>query len=63
LFALIFSDMFAVIWPEKFAMQYLNILGYIGAVSVVAGAMFATIGHYLWHPRKGWLINQKKEEE
>lgn len=63
LFALIFSDLFAIIWPEKFAMQYLNILGYIGAVSVVAGAMFATIGHYLWHPRKGWLINQKKEEE
>ncbi|WP_085247181.1 DMT family transporter [Gilliamella mensalis] len=63
LFALIFSDLFALIWPEKFAMQYLNILGYIGAVSVVAGAMFATIGHYLWHPRKGWLINLNKGEE
>ncbi|OCG20359.1 MULTISPECIES: DMT family transporter [unclassified Gilliamella] len=63
LFALIFSDLFALIWPEKFAMQYLNILGYIGAVSVVAGAMFATIGHYLWHPRRGWLINFNKGEE
>ncbi|OCG42742.1 DMT family transporter [Gilliamella sp. Bif1-4] len=63
LFSLIFSDLFALIWPEKFAMQYLNILGYIGAVSVVAGAMFATIGHYIWHPRKGWLINRNKGEE
>ena len=63
LFALIFSDLFALLWPEKFAMQYLNILGYIGAVSVVAGAMFATVGHYLWQPRKGWLINRKKEDK
>ena len=63
LFALIFSDLFALLWPEKFAMQYLNILGYIGAVSVVAGAMFATVGHYLWQPRKGWLINRNKEDK
>lgn len=63
LFALIFSDLFALIWPDKFAMQYLNILGYIGAISVVAGAMFATIGHQIWHPRKGWLLNRKKEEK
>ena len=63
LFALIFSDLFALIWPEKFAMQYLNILGYIGALSVVAGAMFATIGHYIWHPRKGLLINRNKEDK
>ncbi|MCX8640946.1 MULTISPECIES: DMT family transporter [unclassified Gilliamella] len=62
LFSLIFSDLFALIWPEKFAMQYLNILGYIGAISVVAGAMFATIGHHIWQPRKGLLINRKKEE-
>ena len=63
LFALIFSDLFALLWPEKFAMQYLNIIGYIGAVSVVAGAMFATVGHHLWQPRKGWLINRNKEDK
>ncbi|MFQ0998146.1 DMT family transporter [Gilliamella sp. BG6] len=40
LFSLIFSDLFALIWPEKFAM-----------------------GHYIWHPRKGWLINRNKGEE
>ncbi|MDF7666690.1 DMT family transporter [Orbaceae bacterium ESL0727] len=59
LFSLIFSDLFALIWPENFTMQYLNILGYIGAVSVVGGAMFATIGHYIWHPHIGFLINWK----
>ncbi len=63
LFALIFSDLFALIWPTKFSMQYLNILGYIGAISVVAGAMFATIGHYIWQPRKGFLITTKRGKE
>lgn len=63
LFALIFSDMLALIWPNSFAMQYLNILGYIGAFAVVCGAMFATIGHRVWHHRKGFLINRKKGEQ
>lgn len=62
LFALIFSDILALILPNSFAMQYLNILGYIGAFSVVCGAMFATIGHYIWSPRKGFLLNRKKGE-
>jgi len=63
LFALIFSDLFALLWPESFTMQYLNVLGYIGAIAVVCGAMFATIGHKIWHHRKGFLINRKKGEQ
>lgn len=62
LFALIFSDLFALFWPESFTMQYLNILGYIGAFAVVCGAMFATIGHQVWQYRKNYLINRKKGE-
>ncbi|RKS85783.1 EamA domain-containing membrane protein RarD [Orbus hercynius] len=63
LFSLIFADLFALIWPENFVMQYLNILGYIGAFAVVCGAMFATIGHKIWHQRKGFLFNRKKGEK
>lgn len=63
LFALIFSDLFALLWPESFSIQYLNILGYIGAFTVVCGAMFATIGHHVWHHRKGILFNRKKGEQ
>ncbi|WP_392552463.1 DMT family transporter [Orbus wheelerorum] len=63
LFALVFSDLFALLWPESFTMQYLNVLGYIGAIAVVCGAMFATIGHKIWHHRKGFLINRKKGEQ
>lgn len=63
LFALIFSDLFALLWPEKFAMQYLNIWGYIGALAVICGAMFATIGHQIWHPGKGFLFKQKTGEK
>lgn len=62
LFALIFSDLFALLWPESFTMQYLNILGYIGAFAVICGAMFATIGHHAWQYRKNYLINRKKGE-
>ncbi|MBC9129701.1 DMT family transporter [Frischella sp. Ac13] len=63
LFALIFSDLFALLWPEKFAMQYLNIWGYIGALAVICGAMFATIGHQIWHQGKGFLFKQKTGEK
>lgn len=63
LFALVFSDLFALLWPSKFAMQYLNIWSYIGAMAVVCGAMFATIGHYIWYPRKGFLFKQKTGEK
>ncbi|WP_392558532.1 DMT family transporter [Orbus mooreae] len=63
LFALIFSDLFALIWPETFVMQYLNILGYIGAFAVVCGAMFATVGHHIWHHRKGFSFKNRKKGE
>lgn len=63
LFSLLFSDLLSLIWPNTFNFTYLNVLGYIGAVTVVAGAMFATIGHYFWHPRKGLLINQNLENK
>lgn len=63
LFSLMFSDLFALLWPESFAMQYLDILGYIGAFAVVCGAMFATIGHHVWHYRKRFMINREKGEQ
>lgn len=63
LFALVFSDLFALLWPAHFAMQYLNVLGYIGAVAVICGAMFATIGHQIWHPKKGFLNDQETGEK
>ncbi|XKM13230.1 DMT family transporter [Orbaceae bacterium ac157xtp] len=62
LFALLFSDLFAFIWPQYFMMQPLNLIGYVGAFTVVCGAMFATIGHQIWHHRKGLLLNRNKEE-
>lgn len=65
LFSLLFADLFALIWPENFVMQYLNILGYIGAFTVVCGAMFATVGHYIWTPRNGFMftLTRKKGEK
>lgn len=63
LFALVFSDLFALLWPTKFAIQYLNVWGYIGALAVICGAMFATIGHQIWLPGKGFLFKQKTGEK
>ncbi|MFS2221299.1 DMT family transporter [Pantoea sp. B65] len=51
LFTLLFSELLSLAWPDFFATPILNLLGYIGAVVVVAGAMFSAIGHRLW-PRR-----------
>lgn len=47
LFTLIFSDILALLWPETFLFPELNLLGYIGALVVVSGAMFTAVGHRL----------------
>ncbi|PVZ89060.1 EamA family transporter [Serratia sp. S1B] len=51
LFTLLFSDLLALAWPQAFVTPTLNIVGYVGAVVVVAGAMFSAIGHHWW-PRR-----------
>lgn len=48
LFTLLFSDLLSQAWPEYFAIPMLNLVGYIGALVVVAGAMYSAIGHRLW---------------
>ena len=35
-------------WPDVFVRPMLNMLGYLGAFVVVAGAMYSAIGHRLW---------------
>ncbi|MBW7982792.1 DMT family transporter [Enterobacillus tribolii] len=52
LFTLLFSDLLALIWPDMFLMPTLNMVGYVGAMIVVAGAMFSAVGHR-WFPRRG----------
>lgn len=59
LFSLIFADLFALLIPAYFEFQALNLVEYIGAVTVVFGAMFATIGHKIWSPRKGFHFSKK----
>lgn len=44
LFTLIFSDMLAIFWPDYFTMPAINLIGYIGAIAVVLGAMITAIG-------------------
>jgi len=51
LFTLLFSDLLALAWPDTFATPALNLVGYIGAFVVVAGAMFSAIGHRWWPHR------------
>ncbi|WP_437608585.1 DMT family transporter [Erwinia sp. V71] len=51
LFTLLFSELLSLAWPHSFAVPALNLLGFIGAVVVVAGAMFSAIGHRLWPQR------------
>lgn len=51
LFTLLFSDLLALAWPQVFVAPTLNIVGYVGAFVVVAGAMFSAIGHRWW-PRR-----------
>ena len=48
LFTLFFSDLLSLLWPDYFAAPALNIVGYLGAFVVVAGAMFSAVGHRLW---------------
>lgn len=45
LFTLIFSDLLALGWPSVFTPLALNLIGYVGAFVVVAGAMFSAVGH------------------
>lgn len=52
LFTLLFSDLLSQGWPDYFAMPQLNLLGYVGAFVVVAGAMYSAIGHRLWGRRQ-----------
>jgi len=52
LFTLLFSDLLSQAWPDFFAMPQLNLLGYVGAFTVVAGAMYSAIGHRLWGRRQ-----------
>lgn len=47
LFTLLFSDLLSLAWPAVFARPMLNLLGYLGAFVVVAGAMYSAIGHRL----------------
>lgn len=51
LFTLFFSDLLSLAWPGYFAAPALNIVGYVGAFVVVAGAMFSAAGHR-WLPRR-----------
>ncbi|WP_413735409.1 DMT family transporter [Sodalis sp. RH21] len=51
LFTLLFSDLLSLVWPAYFAAPALNIVGYVGAFVVVAGAMFSAAGHRLWPGR------------
>nr|WP_113868395.1 DMT family transporter [Brenneria salicis]NMN92825.1 drug/metabolite transporter (DMT)-like permease [Brenneria salicis ATCC 15712 = DSM 30166]RBP59729.1 drug/metabolite transporter (DMT)-like permease [Brenneria salicis ATCC 15712 = DSM 30166]RLM29838.1 hypothetical protein BHG07_13955 [Brenneria salicis ATCC 15712 = DSM 30166] len=52
LFTLLFSDLLALTWPDFFAAQVLNWVGYSGALIVVAGAMFSAIGHRFFPGRQ-----------
>ncbi len=45
LFTILFVDLASLIWPQFFAAAALNVLGYVGAMVVVSGAMFCAIGH------------------
>ncbi|RLM20965.1 hypothetical protein BIY29_14435 [Brenneria alni] len=52
LFTLLFSDLLALVWPTFFVAPVLNLIGYIGALVVVAGAMFSAIGHHFFAGKK-----------
>ncbi|HGV2388983.1 TPA: hypothetical protein ACNCFH_001028, partial [Escherichia coli] len=41
-------DLLSLAWPDFFARPMLNLLGYLGAFVVVAGAMYSAIGHRIW---------------
>ncbi|WP_074467636.1 EamA family transporter, partial [Salmonella enterica] len=48
LFTLLVSDLLSMAWPDFFARPMLNLLGYLGASVVDAGAMYSAIGHRIW---------------
>ena len=52
LFTLVFSDLLSLLWPKVFSIEVMNMLGYVGAFMVVAGAMFSAIGHRLLSKKK-----------
>ncbi|MGL5728336.1 MAG: DMT family transporter [Plesiomonas sp.] len=47
LFTILFLELLSMWAPAQFAAAPLNMLGYLGALVVVAGAMFSAIGHRL----------------
>ncbi len=59
LFTLLFSDLLSMAWPDVFVRPMLNLLGYLGAFVVVAGAMYSAIGHRLWGR---WRKNEAVEK-
>lgn len=44
----LFFQIFITGSPDFFARPMLNLLGYLGAFVVVAGAMYSAIGHRIW---------------
>ncbi len=47
-YAVFFQIFYHWLWPDFFARPMLNLLGYLGAFVVVAGAMYSAIGHRIW---------------
>lgn len=50
LFTIIFSELFYLLNPQRFSGPDLNILAYIGAFTVVTGALISAIGHKFYRP-------------
>lgn len=65
LFTLLFSNLLALAWPQLFASPALNVVGYLGAMVVVSGAMFSAIGHRWWPGRteKSLVASLKQPDE
>ncbi|MDU6411357.1 MAG: DMT family transporter [Yersiniaceae bacterium] len=65
LFTLLFSNLLALAWPLFFAVPALNVVGYLGAIVVVSGAMFSAIGHRWWPGRteKSLVASLKQTDE
>lgn len=64
LFTLFFQIFYHWLWPDFFARPMLNLLGYLGAFVVVAGAMYSAIGHRIWGGlRKHTTVSQPRAGE
>ncbi len=48
LFTIVFVELGYVFWPHLIEPVQLNLLGYIGAIVVVSGAMFCALGQKFW---------------